>query len=272
MQYLQVRHYVIPQLGLGTYKLQGKEASLLVEQALEMGYRHIDTAQMYGNETEIGTALRRSSVDRDDVWVTTKVWHTELAEGKFLRSVEASLDKLGLDYVDLLLIHWPSPEVSVEEAVMNLIKAQDREYCRAIGVSNFPMDHLITAMEMGAEIINNQVEYHPFLDQSPLLGFLQAQQMSLTAYSPLAQGKVMEDSTILDIADAHGKTPAQIALRWLIEQDEVLAIPRSSNLARMRSNLEVFNFKLTEEDRARLDGLTAQNRRLVNPDFAPAWD
>ena len=155
---------------------------------------------------------------------------------------------------------------------MNLIKAQDREYCRAIGVSNFPMDHLITAMEMGAEIINNQVEYHPFLDQSPLLGFLQAQQMSLTAYSPLAQGKVMEDSTILDIADAHGKTPAQIALRWLIEQDEVLAIPRSSNLARMRSNLEVFNFKLTEEDRARLDGLTAQNRRLVNPDFAPAWD
>lgn len=272
MQYLQVRHYVLPQLGLGTFELQGKEASNLTEMALSMGYRHIDTAQMYGNETQVGTAIRRSSVDRDDLWITTKVWHTELAEGRFLPSVQASLDRLGLDYVDLLLIHWPSEEVSVEEAVMGLMQAQDREYCRAIGVSNFPKAYVETALEMGAEIITNQVEYHPLLDQRELLYYLVENKMSLTAYSPLGQGHVLNDPTIKDIAANYGKSPAQIALRWLIEQDEVLALPRSTNPRHLRSNLDVFNFRLSQEDKLALDMLSEQNRRIVNPDFAPEWD
>ena len=272
MQYLQVRHYVIPQLGLGTYELRGKEASTVTEMALSMGYRHIDTAQMYGNETEIGTAIRRSGVDRDDLWVTTKVWHTELSEEKFIPSVQASLEKLSLDYVDLLLIHWPSPEVSVEEAVMGLMKAQDREYCRAIGVSNFPKAYVEAALEMGAEIITDQVEYHPLLDQRPLLHYLVEKQMSLTAYSPLAQGKIMSDPIVQDIADRYGKTPAQIALRWLIEQDEVLALPRTTNPKHLRNNLQVFDFKLDFEDKLALDARTEENHRVVNPDFAPEWD
>lgn len=272
MQYLQVRHYVIPQLGLGTYNLRGREAAQLVELAIGMGYRHIDTAQMYGNETEVGTAIRRSGIDRDDIWVTTKVWHTELSEEKFLPSVQASLNKLGLDYVDLLLVHWPSPEVSVEEAAMGLIKAQDREYCRAIGVSNYPLEAVKATQEMGAEIINNQVEYHPFLNQGKLLSYLQQNQMSLTAYSPVAQGLVMKDDTLLEIGQKYGKSPAQIALRWLIEQDEVLAIPRSTNPRKIRQNLEIFDFKLDREDHQAISSLTLQNQRLVNPDFAPEWD
>jgi 2,5-diketo-D-gluconate reductase B len=272
MQYLQVRHYVIPQLGLGTFDLRGKEAAQVVELALNMGYRHIDTAQMYGNETEVGTAIRRSGLDRDDLWVTTKVWHTELAEERFLPSVQASLERLSLDYVDLLLIHWPSPSVSVEEATMGLMKALDREYCRAIGVSNFPLGYVKAAEEMGAEIITNQVEYHPFLDQSQMLHYLQQSQMSLTAYSPLAQGKVLQDEVLMDMGRKYGKTPAQVALRWLVEQEELLAIPRSRNPQNLRENLKVFDFRLDREDKAAIDALTQHNLRLVDPDFAPTWD
>lgn len=272
MEYLQIRHYQIPKLGFGTYRLRGREASDLVSLALRNGYRHLDTAQMYRNEMEVGRAIRQSSLDRDDLWVTTKVWHTELSSERFLPSVEASLDRLSLDYVDLLLIHWPSPEVSVEEAVTNLMMAQDRDLCRAIGVSNFNMELMAEALALSAELITNQVEYHPFLDQSTLLDFVTAQEMSLTAYSPLAQGAVLHDPTVRDIAEKHGKLPAQIALRWLLDQEPVIAIPMTANPKHLRSNADIFRIRLDAEDKRRLDQLTQQKRRLVDPEFAPEWD
>jgi len=272
MEYLQIRHYQIPKLGFGTYRLKGREATDLVSLALRNGYRHIDTAQMYRNEMEVGRAIRQSSLDRDDIWITTKVWHTELGTERFMPSVEASLERLGVDYVDMLLIHWPSPEVSIDEAVTNLMNAQDRDFCRAIGVSNFNLEQMAEALALNAELITNQVEYHPFLDQSPLLDFIEAQEMSLTAYAPLAQGQVFKDPVILDIADKHGKQPNQIVLRWLLDQEPVIPIPMTSNPKHLRSNADVFRIRLDAQDKRRLDQLAGQNRRLVDPDFSPEWD
>jgi 2,5-diketo-D-gluconate reductase B len=261
MEILQVRHYQIPKLGFGTYRLRGREATDLVSLALRSGYRHIDTAQMYRNEMEVGRAIRQSSLDRDDIWITTKVWHTELSTERFLPSVEASLERLSVDYVDLLLIHWPSPEVSVAEAVTNLMTAQDRDFCRAIGVSNFNLELMTEAMSYGAELITNQVEYHPFLDQSTLLDFAAAQEMALTAYAPLAQGQVFKDPVIQDIAEKHGKQPSQIALRWLLDQEPIIPIPMTSNPRHLRSNADVFRIRLDADDKRRLDQLTQQKRR-----------
>jgi diketogulonate reductase-like aldo/keto reductase len=272
MEYLQVRHYQVPKLGFGTYGLRGREATDLVGMALRSGYRHIDTAQMYRNEMEIGRAIRQSSLDRDDLWVTTKVWHTELSSERFIPSVEASLERLSLDYVDLLLIHWPSPEVSVEEAVTNLMMAQDRDLCRAIGVSNFTLELMAEALALNAELINNQVEYHPYLDQSTLLDFITTQDMCLTAYAPIAQGAVLDDPVIKDIADKHGKHPAQIALRWLLDHEPVIAIPKTGNPRHLKTNADIFRIRLDADDTRRINQLTQQNRRLVDPDFAPEWD
>lgn len=272
MKYISVKNADFPALGLGTFTLKGPEAVGLFDHALGVGYRHIDTAQFYDNEEEVGKAIRQSSVLRDHIFLTTKVWHDRLSRKHFLPSVEESLRKLKTPYVDLLLIHWPSQDVPLEESLAELMKAQDRGYARHIGVSNFPSALIRQTLEFGAPIIGNQVEYHPFLDQSRVLEELAKADLMLTAYSPIAQGKVLQDPTMVEIARAHGKTPTQVSLRWLMQQDQVAAIPRSSKPERITENLNIFDFELSEEDMRAIHHLRNQNQRLVKPSFAPAWD
>ncbi|MDP5170005.1 MAG: aldo/keto reductase [Bacteroidia bacterium] len=272
MEYIQVQHAQIPALGLGTYQLIGREAREVVQRALAMGYRHIDTASIYENEAEVGSGLNGTSIEREDVWITTKVWHTNLKKKNFLLSVEESLRKLGCGYLDMVLIHWPSPEVSMEEMVNSLIAAQEKDYTRFVGVSNFPLSMVEELVEYGVNIVTNQVEYHPYLDQSEMREWLRARGMALTAYSPLAQGKIMKDSKILDIAEDLGKTPSQVVLRWLLDQGNVIAIPKSSRGDHLRENLQIATMRLTKEHHKILDGLARPDGRIVNPDFAPQWD
>ncbi|MET0314297.1 MAG: aldo/keto reductase [Hansschlegelia sp.] len=263
----------IPALGFGTWQLDGDEARDAVLAALEIGYRHIDTAQIYGNEAQVGEGLRRSGVKRDEVFLTTKVWTDRYRDGDLQRSVEDSLRKLGVSHLDLLLLHWPNPAVPLEETLKALNAVRSNGLTLDIGVSNFPVKTLRQAIEFsGAPLVTNQVEYHPFLDQSAVKAELDANAMALTAYSPIAQGKVAENATIRAIAETHDKTPSQVALRWLIQQDGVIAIPRSSKKARIAENFDIFDFALDEVEMSKISALRTKNGRITSPSFAPEWD
>lgn len=273
MHAIHVGGAAVPALGLGTYGLTNQAACDIVREALDVGYRHIDTAQMYGNEDMVGKAVRESSVRREDLFITTKVWLDKLGDEDFLPSVEESLRQLRMDYVDLLLIHWPNPMISTEESVRNLVAAHDQGYARHIGVSNFPSAMMTEAQNLsGNRLINNQVEYHVYLDQKEVLQATRKAGAFLTAYSPVAKGQVFGDEVVQKIARAHQKNEAQIALRWLLQQEQVAAIPRSSNPDHVRSNFEVFDFELTKEEMERLGGLCTKEGRIIDPHFAPAWD
>ena len=272
MEYLQIKHAQIPNLGLGTYKLLGRECREVVQRALGMGYRHIDTAAIYENEAEVGSGINATSVDRDDIWLTTKVWMTNLRKKEFTLSVEESMRKLGVDYLDLVLIHWPNSEVSLAEMVESLNEIQERDYTRFGGVSNFPLYMLEELEAYGAGIINNQVEYHPYLDQSHIRDWLVSRGLALTAYSPLAQGHMLKDPVINDIAEDLQVTPAQVLIRWLLDQKNVIAIPKSSNPVRLRENLQVKMIRLSDAQTAKINALARPDGRFVDPDFAPVWD
>ena len=272
MKDIKIKDTTIPALGFGTYELEGETAHKLVTAALATGYRHIDTAQMYRNEEAVGAAIKESTVARQEVFLTTKVLPSNLAKKHFMPSVEESLKKLKTDYVDLLLIHWPNAEVPVEEYIGELVKAQEKGYTKHIGVSNHTTALLDKVLATGAHIITNQVEYHPFLNQDKLYGYLRAHDLTLTAYSPIAQGKVMGNATLKTIGEKYGKDEVQIALRWLLQQDGVLAIPRSSKARNMQSNFDIFDFELTQEEVQQIDKLKQENTRLVHPSWAPAWD
>jgi len=271
MNYVYANDAVIPALGLGTWQLKGKTAQRITEQALEVGYRHIDTAQMYGNEGAIGKALTSSSVDRSALFITTKVWWENLEGNKFSRSVEASLTQLGIDYIDLLLIHWPHPKLEPESYLEHLVRMQEQERTRHIGVSNFPPALVERVVATGARLVTNQVEYHPFLDQSAVLATCRNHGLSLTAYTPLAKGKALTTDPISNIARRHGKTPAQICLRWHIQQDAVIAIPKTSTPARLKENIDLFDFQLSNHEMAQITALSQHDERLVDPEFAPDW-
>jgi 2,5-diketo-D-gluconate reductase B len=261
----------VPRLGFGTWKLQGGAAYDSVRTALEVGYRHIDTAQAYGNEAEVGRAIADSDVDRDDVFVTTKVWRDRARAEDVRRSTEGSLRALGLDHVDLLLIHWPAEDIApVEETVEALDGARQDGRTRLIGVSNYPTDLLRRAIAAGP-IVTDQVEYHPYLAQDEVEGLVGDHGLFLTAYSPIAQGEVADDEVLAEIAARHGKTPVQIALRWLLQQDGVVAIPRSSSTEHIAENHDVFDVELSGDESARIDGLD-RVQRLTDPGFAPDWD
>ncbi len=262
----------IPALGLGTFNLKGDTAIRMVGYALEIGYRHIDTAQFYQNEVEIGRAIKSSPVDRSEIFTTTKVWPENLSKDRFLPSVQQSLRKLKMEYVDLLLIHWPNQSVPLQESLTELQKAQELGYAKQIGVSNFNIALLQQTLDFGLQPVMNQVEYHPFLDQSKLLAFQQAHNILLTAYSPVAQGKVAQDPTVQAIAKKHGKSPFQISLAWLLQQKGVLAIPRSSKEANAKANADVFDLVLSEEDMQAIHALGSSAGRLVSPSMAPDWD
>jgi len=261
----------IPTLGLGTWQLEGRAVSEAVHDALELGYRHIDTARMYGNEQEVGAGLRAAAVDRDEVWVTTKVWRDDLDPDRLRRSAEASLADLGLDQVDLLLVHWPNPAVALGDTLAALHRVRQDGLARQIGVSNFPSALLREAI---AEfpIYCDQVEYHPYLSQRAVLDVAHAHGVVVTAYSPLGSGGLLREPVLAEIAGSRGCTAAQIALRWLLDQGGTAAVPRAASAEHRAENLAALDLPpLTYEERARVDAL-AQGRRFINPSFAPAWD
>ncbi len=264
----------IPALGFGTWELRDGLAVRLVEAALEIGYRHVDTAQMYENEREVGTAIRTSGIDRAEIFLTTKVWPDRFREGDLQRSVEESLDRLGLEAVDLLLLHWPNPAVPLAETMAALNDARARGMTRHIGISNFPSRLMQEAIRLSAApLVTNQVEYHPFLSQNRVLAACRAAGMALTAYCPLARGRVFGDPVIERIAARHRKSPAQVALRWLVQQEGVVAIPRSSKPEHARANFEIWDFALDEAEMRAISALGSPAGRIVDiAGLAPAWD
>ena len=263
----------IPALGFGTWRLKGSECLTSVAKALEVGYRHIDTAQIYDNEAEVGSALQSSGIKRSDIFLTTKVWITEFHDGALQKSVDISLKKLKTDYVDLLLLHWPSKDVPMAEQMKALQQVQKEAKTKLIGVSNYNVALMKEAREtIGAPIVNNQVEYHPYLSQKPVLDYIRAQGMFLTAYTPLAKGKTKDDSTLIKIAKKYGKTTEQVTLRWLLQQEGVATIPRSGNEKHIRANFEVFDFVLDAGEMKEIFALARPDGRMSNPDIAPEWD
>ena len=264
----------IPALGLGTWTLKGDECAQLVADALSTGYRHVDTARMYQNEAAVGAGLRASGVSRDEVFVTTKVWWTDIAPGDLERSAEASLKDLGLDQVDLLLIHWPNPEIPLEASIRALNAARRHGLARHIGVANFPTALLSRAIELSeAPLAVNQVEYHPYLDQRKVLGMCRENGLAMVSYCPLFRGGgLFEEKAVEDAAARHGKTPGQIVLRWHVQQQGVIAIPRTTKKARLAENIDIFDFALSAAEMNAISALTRQNKRLCDGDFAPEWD
>lgn len=264
----------MPQLGLGTFRLKDQQVIDSVTMGLELGYRHIDTAQIYGNEAEVGQAIAASSVPRDELFVTTKIWTENLGRDALRASLETSLEKLRLDQVDLTLIHWPSPQdaVPLPEYMEALAAAQAAGLTRAIGVSNFTIAHLKQAIDVvGAPAIaTNQIEVHPFLQNRKVTAFQREQGIHVTAYMPLAYGKVMDDAVLQGIAAAHGVSPAQVALAWLMQQDYAV-IPSSTKRANLESNLAARALELTDAEMTAIAGLD-RGERLANPGFAPKWD
>lgn len=272
MQFKKAQGLKIPEIGLGTYKLYGKECKKTVIEALDIGYRHIDTAQMYKNESEIGDAIHISSVNREDIFITEKVWHTNLDHDDLLQSVEESLKQLRSHYVDALLIHWPNKQYPLEQTLEAMMVLKDQGKARSIGVSNFPLGLTKKIVEdLRIPIIANQIEFHPFLGQFDMLDFSYDNDFLLMAYSPIAQGKVLENDLLKEIGDAHGKSAAQVSLRWLIEQENVVAIPKASSREHLIENIEIFDFELTDDEFEAIDELE-KDRRLVNPTFAPDWN
>jgi 2,5-diketo-D-gluconate reductase B len=262
----------IPAIGFGTGSL-GANAAEAVAAALRLGYRHLDAARKYGTERGVGDGMRASGVPRADIFLTTKVSHESLRPSDFAHSVETSLRELQVDYIDLLLIHWPSPQIPVADCMGPLADAKRQGLARHIGVVNFTAKLLDEAIRACPEpLVTNQVECHPYLDQTAVLAACRRHRMVLTAHCPLARGRLIGDPVLNEIAQAKRRTVAQVALRWLIEQDIIAPIPRSSNPRRIAENLDVFNFGLTAEDMARIAALRRVDGRVANPAFAPAWD
>ena len=248
MEYVHVRDVEIPALGFGTWPMKGEDCRRSVETALDVGYRHIDTAQMYENEEAVGEAIERSGVKREDVFLVTKILRRNLAHDDVLRSVEGSLDRLRTD-IDLLLIHSPSETVPIEESIGAMNQLQDDGSVEHIGVSNFSADQLREAIDASeTPILTNQVEYHPFESQEEALAFCIENDVMLTAYSPVAKGDVPGDETLNEIGDRYGKTEAQVAIRWLLQQDHVSTIPKAASREHQTENLDVFDFELTDEE------------------------
>jgi len=264
----------IPAIGLGTWTLKGESGARLVAGAIRAGYRHVDTAASYGNEEAVGEGIRASGVPRDEIFLTTKVWPSDIAAGDLQRSVEASLGRLGFDRVDLALIHWPSKTVPLAESVAALDEVKDRGLARNIGVSNFTVAMVDQAVRLSRHrLACNQVEYHPYLNQDRLLAACRRHGMAMVSYCPLARGgELFAEPAVKAAAKRLGRTPAQVVLRWQVQQDGVAAIPRSGNAERIAQNLQVFDFALDEAEMAAVGALRGRGYRICDFDFSPAWD
>lgn len=265
----------MPTLGYGTMLFPEPEHAIeLILHALNSGYRHIDTARKYGSEPWVGEAMRASGLPRDEIWVTTKVTEENAKADDFARSVDTSLEALGLDHVDLLLIHWPQPRVPLEETLGALAKAKRDGLARHIGVSNFTIPLLDEAMAKCPEpLITNQIEYHAYIRQDRLITACRKHGLLVTCHAPLARGAMLDDPVIVDIASTHGKTPAQIALRWLVQQSNVAIVPRALEISEIEENIGIFDFALSETEMARIVTLQDNNLRVINPEVRrPVWD
>lgn len=260
----------IPAIGLGTMRQHGEHCRSLVEAALAAGYRHLDTARKYGNEEDVGAGLQRSAVHRDDVLVTTKLTQLELEPSQVRSATQQSLQRLGTDHVDLLLIHWPSPDVPLEDTLGALMQLRDEGLTRFVGVANFPSTMLSRAVEL-ADVATNQVEFHPYLAQQRVLATCRDNGVVLTAYCPLGRGNLVDDPVLGEIAAAHSRTAAQVALRWLVQQPGVVAIPGTSSPDHLGENLAVHDFALSDDEMEAIAALE-RGERVVNPDHAPQWD
>jgi 2,5-diketo-D-gluconate reductase B len=261
-------------MGMGTFRLQDQVAYDSVKMALEEGYRHIDTAQIYGNEAEVGQAIVDSDISRDELFITTKVWFEAFSEDKFIDSVKDSLTKLKTDYVDLLLIHWPSPKDEVDMAVYlsELKKSKEMGFAREIGISNFTIAQTQQTLDIlgEGEIFTNQIEVHPYLQNDKLVGFCQANKITVTGYMPFAYGKVLADETLKVIAEKHQISTAQLVIQWLAQRD-IVTIPSSTKRHNLASNFKETGIRLSDDEMTKIAGLDC-NDRQANPDFAPEWD
>ncbi|HEY2137747.1 MAG TPA: aldo/keto reductase, partial [Xanthobacteraceae bacterium] len=263
----------IPAVGFGTSGLAGPVGEI-VAHALRAGYRHLDAARKYGTEEGVGDGIRAAGIPRAELFITTKVSHENLRTADFARSVEASLKALGVSYVDLLLVHWPNAQIPLAETMGALARAKQQGLARHVGVANFNIAMLDEAIRLCAEpLANLQVESHPYLDQTRVRDACRRRGLVMTAYCPLGRGRLIGDPVIGEIARRHGKTAAQVALRWLIQQGNVAPIPRSSNPQRIAQNLEIFDFVLSEDDMSRIAALHRPDGRIADPaGRAPAWD
>jgi 2,5-diketo-D-gluconate reductase B len=272
MQTVEANGASIPAIGLGTWELRGRTCARVVEQAIKLGYRHIDTAQVYENEREVGEGLRASGVRRDEVFLTTKVWTTHFVPHDLERSVKESLARLRLPEVDLLLLHWPNPHVPLAETLGALARARQLGLTRHVGVSNFTVALIEEAVAASpAPLVCNQVEYHPYLDQTKVREVCAHHGLAVVAYSPVAKGRIKSDAMLARIGQAHGKTPAQICLRWLVQQG-VAAIPRTSRVERLSENIDLFDFALSVEEMDEIFDMGGAEGRMTDFAFAPKWD
>jgi diketogulonate reductase-like aldo/keto reductase len=271
MQVVKAKGFDIPIVGLGTWMLRGRECARLVEQAIRLGYRHIDTAQMYENEREVGEGVRASG-KRREVMVTTKIQPSLLAPRDVERSVRESLQRLHIDEIDLLLIHWPNPRVPLSETLGAMAKLKQAGLVRALGVSNFTVALLDEANKVSPEpLVCNQIEMHPFLDTSKVVAACKGHGMAVVAYSPIARGNSVDDDVLARIGKAHGKSAAQVSLRWLVQQG-VVVIPRTSKVERLEENLALFDFSLNDIEMAEIRKLARRAERIVDWTWSPKWD
>ncbi|WP_372862049.1 aldo/keto reductase [Psychrobacter sp.] len=266
----------IPVLGLGTWQSTGQDCVDVVSQALKMGYEHIDTAQAYGNEKEVGQGIKQSGVSRDKFFLTTKIFPDDMKfePEKLIAAAKRSLADLDTDYVDLLLLHWPDDRVPLSETIPALCELQKQGLTRHIGVSNFNIASLIEAEKYAdVPIVVNQVEFHPFIKQKTLQTFLNNHHILLEAYSPLARGDVFDNEIIKEIADKHNVTPAQISLAWILADKHRIAIPKTSNPDHLQGNLDAINVQLSADEIEKINGLArADGRKIKHPDYSPEWD
>jgi diketogulonate reductase-like aldo/keto reductase len=262
----------IPAIGLGTWELRGRPCARLVDQAIALGYRHIDTAQVYENERDVGEGARASGIARDELFITTKVWTNHFAPRDLVRSVRESLARLRLGWVDLVLLHWPNSHVPLRATLEGLALVREAGLTRHIGLSNFTVALIEQAVAAcPAPLVCDQVEYHPFLSQTKVIEACRRHGLALVAYSPIAKGKIKGEDTLTRIGEAHGKTAAQVCLRWLVQQG-VSAIPRTSRVERLSENLAVFDFELSDGEMNEIFALGSPSGRLTNFAFAPQWD
>jgi len=264
----------IPSLGFGTYGMRGSELSDIIPTALHAGFRHIDTAQVYANEADVGRGVAKSGLARSEVFITTKVWAAHCAPGLMGRSVDDSLRKLGSDYVDLLLLHWPNSTVPLEDQIGALNEVVSAGKARYIGVSNYNRALMAEAVRLSAApLATNQFEYHPYLDQRALVSAVRDAGLAVTAYCAMAVGRVFTDPMLMNIAARHRRTVSQVVLRWLVQQDGVVALSRSTNPERVADNAAIFDFELPTDDMATIFTLAEPESRIVDPPgLAPAWD
>jgi 2,5-diketo-D-gluconate reductase B len=274
MQVVDAKGAHIPLVGLGTWELRGRLCARVVEQALRLGYRHIDTAEMYDNEREVGEAFRASGVGRADVFITTKIWPSHFAPLELERAAKSSVARMRLSEVDLMLLHWPNPQIPLSETLGALCRVRQSGIARHIGVSNFTVPLIAEAVRLADEpLVCNQIEMHPFLDQSKVTAACRARDMAVIAYSPIARGNAKDDAVLARIGRTHRKSAAQVALRWLVQQG-IAVIPRTSRIERLSENCALFDFALAEPEMAEIQSLAHRDGRLVDYAYSgsPKWD